>query len=428
MLWASVALSLQQPFTATGDTTAPGAPTNLTATGTYKAINVTWTNPTDTDLKEIEIYRSDTSGGTYSKIAVVTGEQYFDQVLTFGTTKFYKAKAKDFSGNLSGFSNADSGTTTFVDDGEFTTEVENLFANANVKQVDVVSSLPASGDYVGQVVFLTSNNLLYRWTGSAWTNAVPAVTVTGQLTNDQLASIAAAKLTGEITETQIADDAITTPKISAGAVDTAELAAGAVTAEVIAANAVTAAKIEAGTITASEIAGNTITGNKIVANTITGGLLNTAGIITTAAQIENGVIENLIANGAITTAKITNANITTLKIADEAVTIPEGASGSVSKTLTTTFQYIGGVTLDYGTAGENPSAAVAMAGIQVGTGSTSQGVTISPRRVNSGGGYTGVQNTTSIRNDFGGQVLTGAKFSVSQVSSATSVDFDVYGR
>lgn len=101
-------------LTIQGDTTAPAVPTSLTATGTYKAIIVTWTNPTDSDLKEIEIYRSTTSSGTYSKIAVVTGESFTDQLTTPATTRYYKAKAADYSGNTSGFSNSDNGTTTFV--------------------------------------------------------------------------------------------------------------------------------------------------------------------------------------------------------------------------------------------------------------------------------------------------------------------------
>jgi len=343
----TTALSIQ------GDTTAPSAPTSLTASGTYKAIMVTWTNPADGDLKEIEIYRSDTSGGVYSKIAVVTGESFTDQVLTFGATKFYKAKAVDYSGNASAFSNADSGTTTFVDTGEFTSGVEALFANANVKQVDVVSSLPLVGDYTGQVVFLTTDNQLYRWTGSAWTTAVPAVNVTGQLTDSQLAAISAAKLTGQITTTQISDDAISTPKIAAGAVSANEIAAGSIVSEKIAADAITAAKIEAGAVTATEIAGNTITGNKIVANTITGGLLATAGIITTAAQITDAVI---------TTAKIGDLQVETAKVADNAITVPDGQTFSATgTTIGTSWADAHVITVDFG-AGWNDVGSVLVFG------------------------------------------------------------------
>jgi hypothetical protein len=45
--------------------------------------------------------------------------------------------------------------------------------SGNVGAIRVVSSLPGSGDYVGQVVYLTSDpNNLYRWNGSSWISTV----------------------------------------------------------------------------------------------------------------------------------------------------------------------------------------------------------------------------------------------------------------
>jgi predicted phage tail protein len=60
-------------------------------------------------------------------------------------------------------------------------------------------------------------------------------------------------LVGVITETQISDDAISTPKLKANSVTTAKVAAGAITADQIAANAVVAAKIQAGAVSADKI-------------------------------------------------------------------------------------------------------------------------------------------------------------------------------
>lgn len=62
-----------------------------------------------------------------------------------------------------------------------------------------------------------------------------------------------------ITEADISDEAITTPK----------LAANAVTAAKIAANTITANEIAAGTITANEIAADTITSNELAADAVT---------------------------------------------------------------------------------------------------------------------------------------------------------------
>jgi len=60
-------------------------------------------------------------------------------------------------------------------------------------------------------------------------------------------------LVGEISETQISDDAISTPKLKANSVSTTKLAALAVTADKLAANSVIAAKIQAGAVSADKI-------------------------------------------------------------------------------------------------------------------------------------------------------------------------------
>ena len=168
----------------------------------------------------------------------------------------------------------------YISDEDFDGGIKKLFEDAGLSAPEIVTSLPMTGNFQGRLVFLTTDNKLYRWTGSTWTAAVP--------TSD---------LTGTITETQIANDAITTPKIAANAV------------------------------TASEIASATITGDKIVANTITGGLLATSGIITSAAQIDDAIITN---------AKIVNATIETAKIANNAITFPSFIEGTSATDLSRT--------------------------------------------------------------------------------------------
>lgn len=120
---------------------------------------------------------------------------------------------------------------------------------SGIRPVEIVSSLPGTGNFAGRIVFLTTDNKLYRYNGSAWTSAVPA-----------------ADLTGQIITTQITDDAITTAKLNALCVTSNELAAnsviagkiatGAVSADQIAANAVTAGKIAAGSITVGDMGAN----------------------------------------------------------------------------------------------------------------------------------------------------------------------------
>lgn len=248
--------------TAGGDTSAPSAPTSVSATGGFKYITVNWTNPANRDLNFVEIYENSsntTSGATV--VGTSSGSAFVRTNLGINVTKYYFLKAVDFSGNKSGFTSGVTATTDFIDNADFENGVRQLFLDQGLDIIEPVSSLPAAGDFAGQQVFLTTNGKLYRWTGSAWVLTIAA--------SD------AGDLTGQITGTQISDNAITAPKILAG----------------------------------------TITGNKITANTITGGLLSTAGIITSSAQINDGLIENAkIKNGAITTAKITDGQVTNAKI------------------------------------------------------------------------------------------------------------------
>ncbi len=225
---------------------------------------------------------------------------------------------------------------------------------AGLTPVEIVSSLPAAGNQ-GRVVFLTTDNKLYRDNGSTWTAAVPttdlsgtlqdaqiaalaASKITGQLTNTQIADVAAAKLTGQITGTQISDDSISTAKLQAGSITTAKIAAGAITSDTIAANTITAADIAFGTITgdrvstntltASNIASATITGDRIAANTLTAS--NMVANTLTAGTIAAGAIgtDQLAAN-AVTTAKLFAGSVTADILASNAVTAAKVSAGAI---------------------------------------------------------------------------------------------------
>ena len=94
-----------------GDTTAPSAPTNLTASGTTAvATNLSWTASTDNvAVTGYDVYSGATLlGNTASTSAAITG-------LTASTTYTFSVKAKDAAGNTSASSNVLSvktGTTT----------------------------------------------------------------------------------------------------------------------------------------------------------------------------------------------------------------------------------------------------------------------------------------------------------------------------
>lgn len=143
--------------------------------------------------------------------------------------------------------------------------------------VEILGTLPVTGNFDGRLVFLTTDKKLYRY------NATAAAFQ---------ASVAAVDLTGQITTTQITNNAITTPLILAGAITTAKIAAGAVTATEIAADTITAGQIAAGAITASEIAANAVTATAIAANTITSAKMVSGSI--TARELILTNFENIL--------------------------------------------------------------------------------------------------------------------------------------
>jgi len=134
--------------------------------------------------------------------------------------------------------------------------------------------------------------------GAVTANEIAANTITG-------AKIAANTITAAqiaantITAGQIAANTITAAQIAADTITAGQIAVGAISASELAAGAVTTAKLAAGAVTATEIAAGTITGAKIAANTITAGLLATSGLITSSAQIGNGLITNAHIAGTI---------------------------------------------------------------------------------------------------------------------------------
>ncbi len=357
-----------------GDITPPSVPSSLTAVGGFRQIKLTWVNPTQTDLKTIDVYRNTVNNSASAiKIATTTSSSFTDTGLGISETFYYWVRAVDFSGNVSEFSIVATATTSFIDDADFENGINNLFIEQGLYAIRDVTSLPASGSFVGEKIYNRTDGKLYQWTGTQWTLVVARVNapdISGQLATVQIAlnaitsdliaagSITAEKITasavtetklaanavttakialgavtadvvatGAITETKIASDAITSPKILAGAITAGKIAANAVTANEIAAGSVTTLKLAAGAVTANEIAAaaitsdkisaNTITGDKIAANTITGGLIAASGIITNSAQINDGLITN---------AKIDNASISTLKVQGNAITASSASS------------------------------------------------------------------------------------------------------
>ena len=121
-----------------GDTTAPATPSGLNVVSASPAgIELTWDAVADATLYGYEVLRSDSSGGSYTKIALVTGTSYTDTSVAENETYFYVVRAVDTSFNRSGNSN----------------EVE---ATAELRTVTLVFNVtvPATTDGTGRSVYI----------------------------------------------------------------------------------------------------------------------------------------------------------------------------------------------------------------------------------------------------------------------------------
>ncbi len=120
-----------------GDTTAPAAPTGLTATSTGSGqIDLDWADNTEPDLEYYRIYRATTSGGPYDWVAGAWESSYSDTGLAGSTTYYYVVTAVDSSANESAESSQASATTP--DDTTAPAAPTNLTAAAiGASQVDL---------------------------------------------------------------------------------------------------------------------------------------------------------------------------------------------------------------------------------------------------------------------------------------------------
>jgi fibronectin type 3 domain-containing protein len=101
--------------TTQGDTSPPTAPTNLTATAASSSqMNLSWTASTDNvGVTGYRIERCQDSGcSSFVQIAAPTGASYNDTGLLPSTSYSYRVRATDAAGNLSGYSNAATATTS----------------------------------------------------------------------------------------------------------------------------------------------------------------------------------------------------------------------------------------------------------------------------------------------------------------------------
>jgi hypothetical protein len=225
-----------------------------------------------------------------------------------------------------------TGTTGMPNCGSITTVNNNALAIAigYLDDDNVQSSVTAPAGYsnlvaiqsstAGQTVMLATKNVSTygledaaafggtgtdEWVGVklairpalAWTAAVPTVDLTGQITNTQISdnSISTPKLQANaITAEKISSNAITTDKLDANSITAAKIAAGAIGADQIAANAISADKIAADAVTADKILVADLSAISANLGTLTAGTINTgAGVSLSMGTDGNGSVFRL---------------------------------------------------------------------------------------------------------------------------------------
>ena len=94
------------------DTTAPQPPTGLLAAGGDTVVNLSWSANSETDLAGYRVYRSTTSGSSYSELtsSLLTLTSYTDSTAVNGVNYFYVVTAQDTAGNESAYSSEASAT------------------------------------------------------------------------------------------------------------------------------------------------------------------------------------------------------------------------------------------------------------------------------------------------------------------------------
>ncbi|MFN3652453.1 MAG: fibronectin type III domain-containing protein [Armatimonadota bacterium] len=102
---ASATVSVTVPGSTPSDTTPPAAPTGLTASWTGSAVALKWTANTESDLAGYRLERG-TSATSLSPLASPSTPAYQDGSVSAGATYYYRVKAVDKSGNVSGASAA----------------------------------------------------------------------------------------------------------------------------------------------------------------------------------------------------------------------------------------------------------------------------------------------------------------------------------
>lgn len=214
--------NLSDPATVTFSNPVPAAIEDITATPGIGNVHIRFNRPTDSDVKGIMVWRSETSSFSPSEANLHFDSltNSFVDIVPPGTTYYYKlAGYDDFSKPLDG-----DGLNVSA---EFSSEA---LPTPGIPEVDV---LPDPVGYDGPaVVFLSTDQKLYSYEAGEWSLVVPG--------------------DDTISADMLKANSVVAGKLAASAVETDNLAAGAVVASKINVTELSAISGDLGTITAGE--------------------------------------------------------------------------------------------------------------------------------------------------------------------------------
>ena len=193
------------------------------------------------------------------------------------------------------------------------TITEDKFAN-----IGVGTTTPTSKFTVAGTIETTQGGVKFPDGSTQTTAGISSVAHDGTLVGNGTGPSPLGIAPGGVGTLQLANAAVTGPKIAGGAVGNLQLADASVTA----------GKIAAGAVGTPQLAGAAVTGPKIATGAV--GNLQLADAAVTSAKIAAGAVGTLhIADDAVTGLKIAIAAVSTPQLADSAVTSPKLASGAV---------------------------------------------------------------------------------------------------
>jgi hypothetical protein len=152
--WVSASIDVQGG----GDTAAPAQPSDASAAAFQTTIVVEWPEHFRPDIRYVELWRSPTSTfAAGAQLDIVGGDvrRYADPIGVSNATRYYWYRLINTRGEPGAWSLPVSATTT------------------SVGGVTVVALVPSSN--LGEIVYVSSEESLYEWTGLAYERAQPLV-------------------------------------------------------------------------------------------------------------------------------------------------------------------------------------------------------------------------------------------------------------